>query len=192
VAPRSTALAVASVLLYVAHPARAIGPVDLEVAAQGGAATSPGSSAFGGVSPLGFGLGARVGAAWENVYLGLSLAYYLGNSGRTSGGQESAHTFLEGGEVGYTFRFPAFFIRPVAGAGTAAISTSYDGFTGTQNNFYLHPSVELVFPFSFFFVGADAGALILPAFEHAVPGSLSGASSTYVSVTGHGELGVRF
>ncbi len=80
---RSFVFAVSSVLglstLAVARDAHALGPVDLEVGAKVGYATSPVSG--GGTNPLGFGVGGRAGLAFlGGIYVGGNIMYYLGGS----------------------------------------------------------------------------------------------------------------
>src|SRR5260370_17643940 len=61
--------------LSVPRDAHALGPVDLEIGARIGGASSPVS---GGLNPLGFGLGARAGVSLFSFYGGLSFMYYFG------------------------------------------------------------------------------------------------------------------
>src|ERR1700722_9165722 len=115
---RSFVFAASSVLglstLAVARDAHALGPVDLEVGAKVGYATSP-SSVSGATNPLGFGLGGRAGLAFlGGIYLGGNIMYYLGGStnvpepatGATGVTQSSSvsistNTLMYGGELGY-------------------------------------------------------------------------------------------
>src|SRR5277367_3680804 len=98
-----------------ARDAHALGPVDLEVGAKVGYATSPYSG--GGTNPLGFGLGGRAGLAFlGGIYLGGNIMYYLGGSTNepapaagTTGVTNSSvsittNTLMYGGELGYGFK----------------------------------------------------------------------------------------
>ncbi|MGH7272318.1 MAG: hypothetical protein ACREJ3_17965 [Polyangiaceae bacterium] len=94
--------------------AHALGPVDVEVGAKVGGATSPVSSSNGASSenPLGFGLGARGGISALGFYGGVSLMYYLGSSQDVSVLGQSAsvseHTLMYGIEGGYGLNIDRF------------------------------------------------------------------------------------
>ncbi len=181
-----------------ASPARAMGPVKVELAAEAGAATSPSDQAFSGTTPFGFGFGARIGVSWEEVYLGATASYYLGAHQDAAGPYSgtSVHTVTEGLEAGYTFTLPVLALRPQVGFGTAGITTDYPGdFSNTQNNLYVLPALAVLVPIGTFFVGGTAGVMVLPSFVESAPGASGGlvaSSHTYASFVGHIDAGVRF
>ncbi len=155
--------------------AHAIGPVDIEIGARVGYATSP-SSCYP-ANPYGLGFGGRAGLSFFGIYGGISGMYYLGSSS----GNVSATALMEGFEVGYTLPIPIVKIRPEVGFGNATTSGAY-----SASNFYLEPGVLVMIPFSILFVGADVNALILPG------NSIAGVSSTDVGLSVHGQFGFRF
>jgi hypothetical protein len=180
-----------------AEPAHAGEKVGLEIGLEVGAATAPSATDFEGLTPFGFGLGGRVGASFYAVYLGLAAHYYFGSSKSLMGGRESAHALMEGLDAGYTFRLPGVILRPQVGGGTAGLTTSYaeGAFTSTQNNLYLEPELVVLVPLGLFFVGADAGVLILPGFVQSGGSVTVGdlhPTATDFSFTAHAQVGVRF
>jgi hypothetical protein len=195
--------------LSYAIPARALGPVDIEIGARVGVATDPSSSLA--TNPYGFGFGGRAGVSIFGIYGGISGMYYLGTSSPSqgipaaAGGANTAHTAMYGLEVGYTLPIPLVKIRPQVGIGDSLIGMSggLADTPGTPNgvsssNLYLEPGVLVFVPIRMMFVGADVNALILPSASGLTPtqngpGEIAGGSGkTYASLSVHGQVGVRF
>src|SRR5271168_359202 len=103
------AIAAGTLTLVATRPAHALGPIDLEIGAKAGIATSPVSG--GGPNPLGVGVGGRAGISILGFYGGGNLMYYFGAN--------SEHALLYGVEGGYGFSLPAvpITIRPQLGLG---------------------------------------------------------------------------
>ncbi len=169
--------------------ARALGPVDLEVAAKAGLA-EPINGA--GLNPLGFGLGGRAGVVlFDHLYGGVALTYYFGGSEANV----SAHTLMYGVEAGWGFKpIEIVTIRPQVGLGNA--NFGYDagqpplspGATyptvdaGSTNNLYVEPGVTALLSLGLVFVGLDAGVLFFPGHE-------GGNTSAFAL---DGQVGVKF
>jgi hypothetical protein len=181
----------AALALTFASSAGADGIVAVELAARVGAATSPGWVA----NPFALGFGARAGASFHGFYGGITAMYYLGGSFGASG----FHTVLIGLEGGYTLKVGPVLLRPQVGVGDGSFSqTASDGVNNPPistlvGNVYLEPGVVVMIPIGSFFVGADANALILPAFSLAnSDGMGSEPAKTYLSFSAHAQVGVRF
>jgi hypothetical protein len=169
----------------VARDARALGPVDLEVGAKVGYATSP-TSENGAPNPLGFGLGGRAGLSFlGGFYAGGSLMYYLGGSSTLqseAGAQSvSTNTLMYGGEVGYGFNILLLTIRPQVGIGNATFTASSGGVSQSTSNWYLEPGVTGLIGLGLLYVGADVNALVFP-----------GLQDSQTGVSFHGQIGVKF
>ncbi len=171
--------------LAVPRTAHALGPVDLEIAARAGYATSPDSSFA--ANPLGLGFGGRAGISILGIYGGISGMYYLGGSQSVGPVSVSYSTVMYGGEVGYTLPIPVVKIRPQVGFGNQAISVG----SASDSNLYLEPGVLVMIPVGMWIFGVDGNALILPSVSQ---GNALGQSSskTYVSPTFHAQVGVKF
>ena len=177
--------------------AHALGPVDLEVGARAGFASSPLSSNNGqstGPNPLGFGLGARGGVSFLGIYGGIQIMYYFGGSENASvPGQSisvSTHTFMYGVEAGYGFTLiDILTIRPQLGIGNASFSGSVSGsgiFAGnlansSGSNLYLEPGVTGLVSLGGWYVGADINLLFFP-----------GMDNSTTSFSFHGQIGLKF
>jgi hypothetical protein len=174
--------------------AHALGPVDLEIGAKIGVGTSPTSDL--NYNPLGFGLGARAGVDFFNIYAGVQFMYYLGGSegGTSSFGSitTKTHAWQYGIDVGYNINVSILTIRPQIGFGNTTLSTSTTGQSapldvtakfggGTDNDFYLEPGVTALVGLGIWFVGADANLLWVPA--------LDGSQAAF---TIHGQVGFKF
>jgi hypothetical protein len=169
-----------------AFPAKAdaLGPVDIEIGARAGVATSP-------LGPLGFGIGGRGGVSILGLYAGIDVIDYLGATASCGGcssppGQivkQSLSALLYGFEAGYNFKFSVVTIRPQLGAGNLRLSSAYGdptpGSGAISNYFYLEPGVVGLVSLGVLFVGADLGVLLLPT----KPDS---------ALTVHGQIGVTF
>ena len=161
--------------------AHALGPVDVEVAARVGYATSPDFRLVPG-NPYGLGLGGRAG---------LSGIYYVGGSSPTWNGLgTSFYTAMEGFEAGYALPIPFVKIRPQIGIGNSTLACS-SGCSISENSVYLEPGVLVMVPLGMAFVGADVNALVLPSY--ATP-NVDGPnpSKAYASLSVHGQVGIRF
>ncbi len=158
--------------------ASAVGPIDIEVAAKAGGATSPWS---GSPNPLGVGVGARAGATFRGLYGGLSLMYYLGGSTSEADGTIlNNHTFMFGIEGGYGWEAPPFTVRPQVGIGSFSIAAECSTGCGSSSNLYIEPGLTALFALGRFFLGADANLLFVPNLDQA-----------QVAFTAHGQLGVK-
>jgi hypothetical protein len=169
-----------------AFPTRAdaLGPVDIEIGARAGLATSP-------LGPLGFGIGGRGGVSILGLYAGIDVIDYLGATAECGGcssppGQivkQSRSALLYGFEAGYNLKFSLVTIRPRVGLGNFRLSSAYGDPTpgpgAISNYFYLEPGVVGLVSLGVLFVGADVGALLL----------LTGPDS---ALTIHGQIGVTF
>jgi hypothetical protein len=178
---RRTCLLVAAATLGAAtfsfsRDARALGPIDLEIAAKGGYGTNP----FGGnINPLGAGLGGRAGVAFFGFYGGAALLYYFGGS--QSGVSE--HSLMYGLEAGYNWKIAILTIRPQLGVGNYSLDVG----NTSGNNIYLEPGVTGLISLGTFFVGADANLLVLPSIQQP-----DGNKGTDTAFTVHGQVGVKF
>jgi hypothetical protein len=206
---RLFALSLGLAVALVASDARALGPVDVEIAGKVGGATNPLGN--GAPNPLGVGLGGRAGIDLVGFYAGVDVMYYVGGSetlpgpgGASSALQVSAsdHVFMYGVEAGYNFRIlDLVTIRPQMGVGnlTLSYSTSVTGATVGGNsgavptsesasNLYLEPGVTGLISLGGWFVGADANVLVLPGITE--PNASS--TTTDAAFTAHAEIGIKF
>jgi hypothetical protein len=175
--------AVTATSLGLARDASALGPVNIELGGKIGEGTNP----TGDVNPLGFGLGARGGVSFFNIYAGLSFMYYFGHSETVppSSEKRSGKSVLYGFEGGYDFDIVhVVIIRPQLGVGVFNGNYGGGGFTtdtADGKNLYLEPGATVVVPLGLLFVGGDANAIFLP-----------GQSGARAGFTFHGSIGVRF
>jgi hypothetical protein len=122
-----------------------LGPVSVE----GGGLIGFTSNPSHGPNPFGVGIGARAGAAYKGLYLGVAVTYYFGASGECGGGapitqgtsalasgfcstadgggevELEQNTSLYGLDIGYTFKFRSakwFRLRPILEIGDAEIT----------------------------------------------------------------------
>jgi len=178
-----TALLATSVGLE--SPAHALGPIDLEAGLRVGAATNPDADLP--ANPLGFGVGGRAGVGVFGLYGGVSAMHYLGGSGDVGPATIDYSATLVGFEAGYTIKsLPVVNLRPQLGVGSATLSASGANVDSSEGHLYLEPGLTAIVPIGLFFVGADVNALFLPGVDR-----LGGDSTTYVSFTMHGQLGLR-
>jgi len=181
-APLLVAAAVGVGALSVPRDAHALGPVDLEIGARIGGASSPVS---GGLNPLGFGMGARAGVSLFSFYGGLSFMYYFGGGQDFSGFHYSVTSTLFGFDLGYNIGVPLITLRPQLGIGnyTGNGTGSGPGFSipSTGSNLYLEPGVTGILSLGLWFVGADANLLFLP-----------GLDGSQAAFTAHGQGGIKF
>ncbi len=174
-------------LLAAAHDARALGPVNLEVGARVGGGGTPFS---GQPNPLGFGVGGRAGVAFSGWYAGLSLMYYVGESGTVSAVTTSEHSFLYGVEGGYGVKLLGLVtVRGLVGVGNFTLD--YTGIGQLSlNNLYIEPGLTATVSLGLLYVGADLSVLVLPGIGN--PAEVNAASSWATAVTAHAQLGVVF
>ena len=177
-----------------AFPAKAdaLGPVDVEIGARAGVATSP-------LGPLGFGIGGRGGVSILGLYAGIDVIDYLGAHAPCGGcsmppppagqtqvqAQQWRSALLYGFEAGYSLKISIVTIRPQLGLGNLRLSSAYGAPTpgpgAISNYFYLEPAIVGLVSLGVFFVGADVGVLLL-----------SGPDSPETGLTVHGQVGVTF
>ena len=178
------AVAVGAATLSLSRDARALGPIDLEVAAKGGYGTNPFSVS---PNPLGAGLGARAGVGIFGLYAGLAILYYFGGSEDTTLGKISDHSLMYGVEAGYNWKITLLTIRPQLGVGNYTLTAGTSGSSASHSNLYLEPGVTALVSLGMMFVGADANLLVLPSIQQP-----DGNKSTDTAFTLHGQLGVKF
>ncbi len=166
--------------------AHAIGPVDIEVGARVGFATNPRGS--DGPTPFGLGVGGRGGVTIAHFYGGLSAIHYFGSSKDipTPAGPLNASfsSTLLGAELGYSITaIPKLVIRPQVGVGSASFSFGEQ----SSGHLYLEPGATVLVVLGLVYFGADANLLVIPGVEQGVSDT-----TTYTSVTIHGQVGVQF
>ncbi|HXN31944.1 MAG TPA: hypothetical protein VN894_08785 [Polyangiaceae bacterium] len=188
---RSTAILVFGAALGIGmtgftRDARALGPVDLEIGAKVGGGGAPFS---GQPNPLGFGVGGRAGVAFSGWYGGLSLMYYIGESGTVSAVTASEHSFLYGIEGGYGLKLLGLLtLRGLIGLGNFTVDLS--GIPQPNvSNLYLEPGITALVSLGLWYFGADVNALILPGISDPTNPT---SSSWATAVTAHGQAGVKF
>jgi hypothetical protein len=201
------AVATALTAFSVAGNARALGPVDLEIAGKVGGGTNP-VSGGPGLNPLGFGIGARGGGSLYNVYAGLSFMYYFGGGQDLPGPlggtvHDSASSVLYGIELGYNIPFLGITLRPQIGVGNytmnvtgsaTVLGVTFPG-SSTWENVYLEPGVTAKASFGHWFVAADANLFWLPGASNvqvALSQQTQFTLSSQVAFTAHGQAGVQF
>ena len=182
-----------------ARDASALGPVDVEVAADGSFGTNPSSSA---ANPLAFGAGARAGASMMGFYAGADLAYYFGRGTANAGfdSKITEHALKVGGDLGYGFKIGPVTVRPHLGLGDLVISTSVMRGPvcacqivqvvpqpSEQNDVYIEGAVTALVPLDMFFVGANVEFLVLPN-----PSDGSCCDQLETAFTFGAETGIRF
>jgi hypothetical protein len=172
----------------VPRDALALGPVDIELGAKVGGGGAPFT---GEPNPLGFGFGARAGVAFTGWYGGLSLMYYVGESGTVRSVTASENSFLYGLEGGYGVKLLGLLtLRGVLGVGNFTVDSTGGGVGNLSlSNLYLEPGVTALLSFGLWYFGADLNVLILPG----VSDPLNVTSSSWATtLTAHGQVGVKF
>jgi hypothetical protein len=184
------ALAVGAV--WIPRAAFALGPVDLEIAAQVGGGTSTVGS--GAPNALGLGLGGRAGIDIFGIYAGVAAMYYIGDGGNgPDANGNTVHTYanssLVGLEGGYNIGLSVLTLRPQLGVGYYNAGFSYStpqgiGATstsgGNSSSVYLEPGLTGLLSFGIWMVGADAGILWVPA-----------VNDSQAAVVIHGQFGIK-
>jgi hypothetical protein len=180
--PLAAAVLALAILTFPAR-ADALGPVDIEVGARAGFATTSDG-------PLGFGIGGRGGVAFQSFYAGVDVIDYLGATS-TCGGcswpagappvMQSRRALLYGFEAGYNIKLSIVTIRPQLGFGNFRLSSWYGSPSASaiSNYVYVGPEVVGLVSIGVLFVGADVGALLMPTWPNS-------------ALTAHGQIGVAF
>jgi hypothetical protein len=184
--------------------------LDFEIAALGDFLAGP---IRGGTNPFGLGFGGRAGLVASHVYVGFTIAQYLGGSDVT----QSDSSLLAGAEVGWGFVLHQSTrwrveLRPVIGVGNAAIShtdqsavtnatvdvvTTASGRTVTTrnapsptltiNNLYVRPPLALLLQHDWQLVALEANGLVIPGIAY------GGAdATTWLSYGVQLQVGARF
>jgi hypothetical protein len=179
--------------LFTTRDARAVGPIDIEIAAKVGYGTSPNG---GSLNPLGFGFGGRAGVSFLGLYAGVNVVDYLGGSSgplpcppNVFCESVTTQTLMYGGELGYGFKLSIVTIRPQLGVGNALFYG-----TGSSSSLYLEPGVTVLVSFGHLFLGADANFVLFPSFPtfDGIGSKLTSSTAVADACTIHGQLGVRF
>jgi hypothetical protein len=169
--------------------ASALGPVDLEIAAELGGGTG---TVSGAPNPLGLGLGGRAGVDIFGFYGGLAAMYYFGTGQdnytlNSVGAVGHVHTSssLIGLEGGWNINLSILTIRPLLGLGYynrgLDFSSSANGHTSADSHsVYLQPGVTGLLTFGMWIVGADVSLLWVPAIDN-----------SQVAVVAHGQFGIK-
>jgi hypothetical protein len=162
----------------------------------------------GGTTPFGAGFGGAFSFAVSNVYVGATLAYFLGGSDVNI----TDHALTYGLELGYEIGLVPLgrgrlVLRPQLGAGGATVyhtdpslaktdvvtsasgrsSSSTTSDTTSVNAFYVEPGATLLVAWPSFFAGVNANTTYLPSVSYG-----GGASATWVSYGLRAEAGALF
>lgn len=194
----------------VARDARALGQVDLELAAKGGFGTNP-STTNPSTPPnsLAFEVGGRAGVSFFGFYAGLDLVDSLGSSApgtgpRLPGDQTTLaeRTLRYGVDLGYGWKLGRLTIRPLLGVGNVTVNTTTTVLdtcpycaavtppfvrTSSASNLYFEPGVTAFVAFGTVFAGVDLNALVIPSVDDG-----NGGHRTDAAFTVHGQVGLRF
>jgi hypothetical protein len=179
--------------VWVPREALALGPVDLEIAAQVGGGTSTVGS--GAPNALGLGVGGRVGVSAFGFYGGVSAMRYFGDGADVpdASGGPPVHTYasstLVGLEGGYNIGLSVLTLRPTLGVGYYTAGFSYSNPAGfgasgssstNSSSVYVEPGATALFSFGIWFLGADIGVLWVPAVD-----------DSQAAVVVHGQVGIK-
>jgi hypothetical protein len=189
-------------------PPAAPASYSVELSAQAAYTTPP---IRGGTTPFGAGFGAKLGLAFEHLYLGLNGMAYLGGSDIDI----TDRSLLGGAELGYSFFLNTgrtggvLTVRPLVGAGGVRILhtdpslarstgktdvvTSASGRSGrgasdttTLDNVYVQPAIMVMYSSGMPFVAANANVLVIPGVSY------SGSTTTWLAYGLQGQVGLRF
>lgn len=185
-------------LLSVATEARAVGPVDVEIAGEVGTGTNP----IGGtMNPQLGSVGARVGVVYRHVYVGADLLEEFGgfvDYGNVAFGQPHllgrapiVKSQAFGARLGYGFAIEQddLVVRPQLGIGDYIMTSYLSGtpvgdtspeFGPPTSALYLEPGVCVLGLIGHVIHGADANVLI------------ESQAGTEPALTAHLQAGVRF
>jgi hypothetical protein len=200
--PLSVSLVSAFAATMMPSDARALGPIDVEVAGTIGGGTDPLTNGVRNryPNPLGLGGGGRAGAAFHGLYGGVAFMYYAGGSESNGfGGSASDHALTYGIEAGYGFElFGLLTIRPQVGLGDYALTYNpgvckmcniiQPNRSSTIDNLYLQPGAVALVSLGMLLLGADASVLVVPGIKEPSGGS----ATTDVAFTAHAQVGLRF
>jgi hypothetical protein len=179
--------------VWVPKEALALGPVDLEIAAQVGGGTSTVGS--GAPNALGLGLGGRAGIDFLGFYAGVAAMYYVGDGGNVSDANgDVVHTYANSSlvvlEGGYNIGLSVLTLRPTLGVGYYNAGFSYSSnlggigtpgsTSGSSGSIYVEPGATALFSFGMWIAGADVGVLWVPAVD-----------DSQAAVVVHGQFGIK-
>src|SRR5262249_34099144 len=158
----------------------------------------------GGTTPFGAGAGAKLGLAFQHVYVGLNGMAYLGGTDIDI----SDHALLGGAELGYGFFVDLgggrFTVPPLirlggvrvvhtdpslAGSSGADVVTSASARSGNRSgttnvdNVYVQPAITLMYGAGKPFVAANANLLVVPGISY------SSSTTTWLAYGVQGQLG---
>lgn len=185
--------ALAVVAVWIPREAHALGPVDLEIAAQVGGGTSTLGS--GAPNALGLGVGGRAGIDFLGFYAGVAAMYYVGDGGNVSDSTgDVVHTYanssLAGLEGGYNIGLSVLTLRPTLGVGYynagVSVSSTLGGIgspgssSASSSSIYIEPGATALFSFGMWIAGADVGVLWVPA-----------VNDSQAAVVVHGQFGIK-
>lgn len=177
--------------VWIPREAFALGPVDLEIAAQVGGGTSTVGS---GPNALGLGLGGRAGIDVFGIYAGVAAMYYIGDGGNIADNNGNlVHTYASssvvGLEGGYNISLGPLTLRPQLGLGYYNVGFSFStpqgiGLTNSSSSssssIYIEPAATGLFSFGMWIAGADVGVLWVPAVDN-----------SNAAVVVHGQFGIK-
>ena len=156
------------------------------------------------MNPFGAGFGARIGYVFHTLYLGGAATYYTGGSERR---RTSDRALLFGVQAGIGVPLGRYVtIRPTFGVGdvtlshdeplasvdvvtTASGSSGRSSVTTTTKNAYVEPGFTVIFAPGVPFAAITGDARIVPGITY---GPAPAQSTTWVSYSLEGELGLRF
>ena len=150
VSTRALAVLAGASVLFSAHVASALLPLDVEIGAKVGGGTTPSDVASGATNPLGFGLGGRAGVAFLGLYGGVSIAYYFGGSETlpivgavVPAVSSSTHSLMYGFEAGYgTVLVNVLTLRAQVGIGNYTRTADIGSRSVDSSNLYLEPGIH--------------------------------------------------
>jgi hypothetical protein len=171
-------------LVLTTSAARALGPLDVELAGKVGGGIETSGDPTG---PFGPSVGGRAGAtiSGTGVYGGLTLDYYFGGTQQAAGMSVQQHAVLYGLEGGYGFRLADIVtLRGQLGFGNLAYTAgNYD-----KSGIYVEPGVTALVFLRSLILGVDAGVVFLPGFSPMGPLPTTPGPALLL----HGEVGWRF
>jgi hypothetical protein len=187
----SSAFLAGAAVLLPAREAKALGPLDVEIAGRVGYGAAPSDLP---TNPYGVGFGARGGVSILGFYGGLSVMDYLGssadvaltnNSGvaTATNASVSYKALMYGIDAGWGLKLAILTIRGQIGLGNLTYSIGDQSFS----HVYVEPGVVGLISLGTWFVGADVNYLVVPSLDTGL-----GTSKTYSAPTFHGQIGVTF
>jgi hypothetical protein len=177
--------------------ARALGPVGIEAGAKGGASFALDNPPHTNSGQ--FELGGRAGVTFFNVYAGVVGMYGFGQTVTVPSTdiRASSHSVKLGVEVGYNIKLVGpLSVRPQLGLGNDQVSASAGPIpvSTSEGYFYLEPAVLVLATLTYFYVGADVGANLIPAGPSAnVCAAGPGTCHSFdTAITADAQVGVSF